>query len=279
VDCAYGAVFRVAPRLWAALGAEVIPLHAEADGTRINVNCGSTHPAALQRAVVAAGAAVGFAHDGDADRVIAVDERGAVVDGDLIMAICARHLAGRGRLAGGVVVATVMSNMGLEEQLAADGLRLERVRVGDRYVLERMQQIGATLGGEQSGHIIFLNSATTGDGLVTALHLVDIMRETGQPLSQVGAGFRRFPQVLHNVRVVDRESWEQDAEVRAAITAAEHRLRRRGRLLVRASGTEPLVRVMVEALEAEEADGVARAVAEVIARRCGRAVAGQSPAV
>ena len=278
VDCAFGAAYRIAPRLWQARGAEVIALHAEADGARINVGCGSTHPAQLQQAVVAAGAQVGFAHDGDADRVIAVDEGGGIVDGDVIMAICARYLAARSALPGGVVVATVMSNMGLERVLADAGIRLERTRVGDRYVLERMQQLGATLGGEQSGHLIFLDRATTGDGLVTALHLAHIMRETEQPLSQLGAGFHRFPQVLRNVRVADRGAWEEDAEVQAAINAAEERLRRRGRILVRASGTEPLVRVMVEAEEAEEADGVARTVAEVITRRHGGPVAGESRA-
>ncbi len=276
VDCAFGAAYRIAPRLWQALGAEVVALHAEADGARINVGCGSTHPIDLQEAVLSAGAQVGFAHDGDADRVIAVDERGEIVDGDVIMAICARYLAARGALPGGVVVATVMSNMGLERLLADEGIRLERTRVGDRYVLERMQQIGAVLGGEQSGHIIFLDKATTGDGLITALHLAHIMRETGEPLSRLGAGLRRFPQVLRNVPVADREAWEEDAEVRAAIVAAEARLRRRGRILVRASGTESLVRVMVEAEEAEEADGVARSVAEVIARRHGGSVAGES---
>ncbi len=275
VDCAFGAAYRVAPRLWRALGAEVVALHAEADGGRINVGCGSTHPALLQQAVVAAGAQVGFAHDGDADRVIAVDERGEVVDGDAIMAICARYLAARGALRGGVVVATVMSNLGLERHLAALGIRLERTQVGDRYVLERMRQLGAALGGEQSGHVIFLDRATTGDGLVTALHLAHIMRESGQPLSALGAGFVRYPQLLRNVRVADRGAWTEDEEVRAALAAAEGRLGQRGRILVRPSGTEPLVRVMVEAEEAAEAEEVARSVAEVIARRHGIPAAGE----
>ncbi len=278
VDCAYGAASGVAPRLWKSLGAVVHPLHAEPDGARINVGCGSTYPALLQQAVRSTGAQVGFAHDGDADRVIAVDERGEIVDGDLIMLICARYLAARGKLRGNTVVATVMSNLGLERALAEDHIGLERMRVGDRYVLERMRQIGAAFGGEQSGHLIFLDRATTGDGLVTALHLAHIMRETGQTLSALCAGFERFPQVLRNVPVRDRAAWEEDASIRAAIVAAEGRLRERGRILVRASGTEALVRVMVEAEDAAQADGIAGAVAAVIARRCGRAVAGPGPA-
>jgi phosphoglucosamine mutase len=274
VDCAYGASYRVAPRLWRALGAEVIPLHDDPDGAKINVACGSTHPRPLVEAVLAHRADVGFAHDGDADRVIAVDERGEVVDGDLIMAIAARDLAAEGRLRGGLVVATVMSNLGLERLLAAQAIRLERARVGDRYVLERMQDLGASLGGEQSGHIIFLEEATTGDGLLTALHLADVMRRSGQPLSALAGGFQRFPQVLHNVVVGDRHRWEADRDVRAAIDDAETRLADQGRLLVRASGTEPLVRVMVEAHDAAEAEAVAAAVAQVIAARYGTATSG-----
>ncbi len=277
VDCAYGAAYRVAPRLWQALGAEVIPLHDAPDGRRINVACGSTHPGPLvgiPQPLEQRGADVGFAHDGDADRVIAVDERGEVVDGDSIMAIAATDLAAGGRLSNGLVVATVMSNLGLEQALATSGIRLERARVGDRYVLEMMQARGATLGGEQSGHVIFLDEATTGDGLVTALHLADVMRRSGAALSALAAGFQRFPQVLHNVVVADRDRWESDGDVRAAIAAAEARLADRGRLLVRASGTEPLVRVMVEARDAAEAEAVARSVASVIAARFGLGVAG-----
>lgn len=276
VDCAYGAAYHVAPRLWQALGTTVIPLHAEADGGRINVGCGSTHPQVLQEAVRATGADVGFAHDGDADRVIAVDERGDIIDGDLVLAICARYLADAGRLGAGTVVATVMSNGGLERALAERSIRLERTQVGDRYVLERMREVGATLGGEQSGHVIFLDAATTGDGLVTALHLVHIMAESGRSLSALGAGFERLPQVLRNIPVRDRSAWEADDEVRAAIGAAEAALRGRGRILVRASGTEPLVRVMVEAPHLSEAETVAASVAGVIAGRYGRPVAGES---
>lgn len=269
VDCAYGAAWRIAPRLWEALRAQVVALHAEPDGTRINVGCGSTAPEVLQAEVRRHGADVGFAHDGDADRLIAVDERGEVVDGDRTMAIAADFLLETGRLRSRTVVATVMSNLGLERYLRARGVRLERTRVGDRYVLERLRELGGVLGGEQSGHVIFLDVATTGDGLVTALHLVHIMARSGRRLSELAAGLERFPQVLLNVPVRDREAWTRDPHVQAAILGAEQRLRGRGRLLVRASGTEPLVRVMVEAEEAQEAQALAAELAAVIARRCG----------
>ncbi|MDQ7859597.1 MAG: phosphoglucosamine mutase [Armatimonadota bacterium] len=270
VDCAYGAAVRTAPRLWRALGAEVIALHAEPDGARINVGCGSTHLAPLQAAVRASGADLGLAHDGDADRVLAVDEHGEVADGDTIMGICALDRRGRG-VAGDVVVATVMSNAGFETALRAAGVRVERTGVGDRYVLERMREIGATLGGEQSGHIIFLDATTTGDGLVTAVELVNVMRRTGRPLSALRAAIPRFPQVLRNVRVGDRNGVAEAPVVREAVAEAMARLAGAGRILVRPSGTEPLVRVMVEAPSLEEAEAVAGRVAEAVARAAGGA--------
>lgn len=273
VDCAYGAAYSVAPRLWEAAGATVIPIHDRPEGARINVDCGSTNPEPLRRAVLEHGAAVGFAHDGDADRVIAVDERGNVVDGDMVLSVCAKFLAEQGRLNGRVVVATVMSNLGLERSLDQLGIRLERTRVGDRYVLERMRAVGSNLGGEQSGHVIFLNEATTGDGLVTALHLAHVMDRMGKRLSELTAEFVRFPQVLRNVRVKDRNAWADDTQVRAAIKAAEQRLNGHGRILVRASGTEPVVRVMVEAQDAQEAESVAGVVSAVINDRHGRTAA------
>jgi phosphoglucosamine mutase len=271
VDCAYGAAVRTAPRLWRALGADVIALHAEPDGARINVNCGSTHLAPLQAAVRAAGADLGLAHDGDADRVLAVDEQGEVVDGDAILGICALDRRERGVRGGDVVVATVMSNAGFETALRAAGVRLERTGVGDRYVLERMREIGAVLGGEQSGHIIFLDATTTGDGLITGVELVNVMRRTGRPLSALRASIPRFPQVLRNVRVADRNGVADAPAVREAVAEAAARLAGAGRILVRPSGTEPLVRVMVEAASLEEAEAVAGRVAEIVARAGGGA--------
>lgn len=266
VDCAFGAAVYAAPRLWERLGARVTPLHAEPDGTRINVNCGSTHLAPLQEAVRAHAADVGFAHDGDADRVLAVDERGDVVDGDALMGICALDRQRRGALPGNVVVATVMSNLGLEQALAAASIRLERTRVGDRYVLERMREIDATVGGEQSGHVIFLEHATTGDGLVTAVQVANVMLRSGRRLSELSAAIPRLPQVLLNVRVRERDGASASPELAAAVSAAEARLASRGRILVRPSGTEPLIRVMVEAERQEEAERVAAEVADLIAR-------------
>jgi phosphoglucosamine mutase len=269
VDCAFGAAVRVAPRLWASLGARVVALHDEPDGTRINVDCGSTHLEPLRRAVLAHGADLGFAHDGDADRVLAVDEHGELVDGDALIGFCALDRHRRGALAGNVVVATVMSNLGLERALGRDGIRLERTRVGDRYVLERMRQIGATLGGEQSGHLIFLEHTTTGDGLVSAIEVTNVMARSGRRLSELRAAIPRFPQVLRNVRVAKRQGVTDAPEVVRAVASAEARLAARGRILVRPSGTEPLIRVMVEAEHQSEAEAVADEVTDVIARRYG----------
>jgi phosphoglucosamine mutase len=269
VDCAYGAASRLAPRLWQALGATVVALHDEPDGTRINVNCGSTHLDPLRRAVLAHGADIGFAYDGDADRVLAVDECGETVDGDAIMGMCALDRHRRGVLDAGTVVATVMTNAGLEKALAAVGIRLERARVGDRYVLERMREIGATLGGEQSGHIVFLDHTTTGDGFVTAVEVTNVMARTGKRLSELRLVVPRFPQVLRNVRVGDRQGVLEAPEVAGAIARAEARLASSGRILVRPSGTEPLIRIMVEAEAQDVADAVAAEVAEVIAHRFG----------
>jgi phosphoglucosamine mutase len=269
VDCAYGAASTVAPWLWEALGATTLPLHAEPDGSRINVNCGSTHLDPLRAAVRAHGADFGVAYDGDADRMLAVDERGDVVDGDAIMGICALDRRHRNALPGATVVATVMSNAGLERALDTVGIRLDRTKVGDRYVLERMLATGVVMGGEQSGHVIFLDRSTTGDGLVTGVELANVMIRTGRRLSELRAFVPRFPQVLRNVRVGDRDNANASPEVRRAVEEAEARLAGRGRILVRPSGTEPLMRVMVEAEAQDEAEAVAADVATVIADRYG----------
>ena len=279
VDCANGATSEVAPRLWERLGATVIPVCAAPDGTNINAGCGSTHPETIQRAVVAHRADLGFAHDGDGDRVVAADREGRLVDGDAIMGIVALHRASRGALPGNVLVATVMTNLGLEVALGQAGIRLERSRVGDRYVLERMLEVGARVGGEQSGHVIFLDRATTGDGLVTAIELANVLLESGRPLEELAARFRRYPQVLLNVRVPVPERWQDDPEILGAVARAERRLEGRGRVLVRASGTEPLVRVMTECLDAEVAQEVAASLADLVGRRLGGAVVPSPPAV
>ena len=246
LDCAHGAASHWAPAAWRRLGARVTVLNDRPDGTNINVGCGSTAPQQLAEAVRRQGADLGLAFDGDADRVIAVDERGQVVDGDAILAILALDLAARHRLPGGAVVATVMSNLGLERALAAAGLRLVRTRVGDRHVFEAMEEGGYALGGEQSGHIILREYALTGDGILTGLVLAGVMARSGKPLSELAAVVRPVPQVLLNVPVARREGWEEEPGIQAAIAAARQRLGDSGRVLVRASGTEPLIRVMVE---------------------------------
>ncbi len=273
VDCANGATSRIAPRLWERLGATVIPICASPDGTNINAGCGSTYPESIRKAVVAHRADLGFSHDGDGDRLIAADRKGGLIDGDTLMGITALHRAARGQLPGKLLVATVMSNLGLEVALRAAGVRLERVRVGDRYVLERMLETGARVGGEQSGHVIFLDHATTGDGLVTALQLVNILLESGRRLDDLAAAFPHYPQVLLNVRVTAPQRWEEDPEIVEAIARAERRMNDRGRVLVRASGTEPVVRVMTECEDSRTAEDVAHRLADLIGRRLSGTVA------
>lgn len=246
VDCANGAVSYIAKTLFQRLGIKADILNAIPDGLNINVNCGSTHPAGLAARVQQVGADLGLAFDGDTDRLIAVDHLGQVVNGDAIMAICALALKRAGRLGNDTLVATVMSNLGLEQAMQTAGIKLLRAPVGDRYVLAMMQETGANLGGEQSGHIIFMDHATTGDGLLSALQLLQVVVASRQPLAELAAVVKPFPQVLHNVPVVDR-SVLATPEVQQAIEEAEAVLSGRGRLLVRPSGTEPLVRVMAEA--------------------------------
>ncbi len=247
VDCANGAAYQVAPRVLGILGASVVPLFNTPDGTNINAGCGSTHPHTLQQAVLAEGADLGLAFDGDADRLIAVDEHGRLVDGDHLLVICGRHMRRHGRLAGNAMVVTVMSNLGLHLALREAGIRVLQTKVGDRYVLEEMLRSGCCLGGEQSGHIIFTEYNTTGDGIITALQLLKVMRETGRPLSRLAAQMERLPQLLQNVRVRDRNAVMSSPVLREAIAQYEHGLNGEGRILVRPSGTEPLVRVMAEA--------------------------------
>ncbi|MFC2969322.1 phosphoglucosamine mutase [Acidimangrovimonas pyrenivorans] len=264
VDCANGAAYRAAPEALWELGADVVPVGVSPNGYNINQNCGSTQPATAAEAVVAHGADVGICLDGDADRVIILDETGAVADGDQLMALLAARWAEDDRLNGGTLVATVMSNLGLERFLQERGLRLERTPVGDRYVVEAMRRGGWNLGGEQSGHIVMTDYATTGDGLIAGLQFLAEMARTGQKASALVRQFERVPQLLKNVRYELGAEPLKAAPVQAAITEAEGRLSGSGRLLIRKSGTEPLIRVMAEceneALMTELVDSIVAAV-------------------
>jgi phosphoglucosamine mutase len=264
IDCANGAAYRAAPEVLWELGAEVIPIGVTPNGTNINLNCGSTHTDTAAQAVVAHGADVGICLDGDADRVMILDQTGRVADGDQIMALLAGRWAEEGRLNGGTLVASVMSNLGLERFLTGRGLRLERAPVGDRYVVEAMRKGGWNLGGEQSGHIVMTDYATTGDGLIAGLQFLAEMARTGQPASALVQSFETVPQMLKNVRYGAGAEPLAAASVQAVIKGAEARLTGRGRLLIRKSGTEPLIRVMAEcedeAMLAEVVDGIVAAV-------------------
>ncbi len=246
LDCANGAAYKVAPQVLWELGAEVIKVGTAPNGTNINFECGSTYPRTAAAKVLETGADLGIALDGDADRVILIDERGQVADGDQIMALFARRWADEQRLRDGVLVATVMSNLGLERFLTGRGLRMERTSVGDRHVVERMRTGGWNLGGEQSGHIVMTDYATTGDGLIAALQFLAAMVETGKPASMLARNFEPVPQMLRNLKLAAGVDVLASDDVRAVIDAATIRLDGRGRLLIRKSGTEPLVRVMAE---------------------------------
>ena len=264
IDCANGAAYRAAPEVLWELGAEVIPVGVAPNGTNINLNCGSTHTDTAAQAVVAHGADVGICLDGDADRVMILDQTGRVADGDQIMALLAGRWADEGRLNGGTLVASVMSNLGLERFLTGRGLRLERAPVGDRYVVEAMRRGGWNLGGEQSGHIVMTDYATTGDGLIAGLQFLAEMARTGQPASALVQSFEVVPQLLKNVRYGAGAEPLASPAVQAAIRGAEARLTGRGRLLIRKSGTEPLIRVMAEcedeAMLVEVVEGIVEAV-------------------
>ena len=264
VDCAHGASCRTTPAALERLGARVHAINTDYDGLDINVNCGSTHLDAVRDLVAQTGADIGLAHDGDADRVLFVDAAGEEVDGDKVLAICARDLAERGELEGGEVVSTVMCNMGLSRAMDELGLSVAQTPVGDRFVLQRMLADGAILGGEQSGHIIFLRHNSTGDGLVTALQLLAVMKRTGRSLADLARVMRRYPQSLINVRTPRKAEWQANEFIARAITQGDESLSGDGRILVRASGTEPLVRVMVEAATEELAEGVAQGIAAVV---------------
>ncbi|NLZ39504.1 MAG: phosphoglucosamine mutase [Firmicutes bacterium] len=264
LDCANGAVYSLAPKAFKALGAEVISCNDSPNGVNINRHCGSTCPEAIISLVQKHKADFGFTFDGDADRVLAADSNGQLIDGDAIMTILAIYLREKGQLKKNTLVATVMSNMGLEKAAQEHGFKLLRTKVGDRYVLERMLAEGCILGGEQSGHIILLQHNTTGDGLLTALHLANVIAEKKMPLGQLAAAYTRYPQVLVNCRVKKRDGWEQNPRIQAAIQATEKKLAGQGRLLVRPSGTEPLIRVMLEGTKETDLQMMANNLAQII---------------
>ncbi|AST05768.1 phosphoglucosamine mutase [Anoxybacillus flavithermus] len=269
LDCAHGATSALATHLFADLDADVSTMGASPNGLNINDGVGSTHPEALAAFVKEKGADVGLAFDGDGDRLIAVDENGQIVDGDQIMYICAKYLNEQGRLKHQTVVSTVMSNLGFYKALEAQGIKSVQTAVGDRYVVEEMKKNGYNLGGEQSGHIIFLDYNTTGDGLLTALQLVNIMKVTKKPLSELAGEMKKYPQKLVNVKVTDKQEAIANEEVQRVIREVEEEMAGNGRILVRPSGTEPLVRVMAEAPTNELCDQYVERIASVIRERFG----------
>ncbi|HUI67958.1 MAG TPA: phosphoglucosamine mutase [Nitrospirota bacterium] len=269
VDSANGAAYKIGPRILIELGADVISLYDQPNGMNINQGCGSLYPEVVSRAVMANSAQIGIAFDGDADRIMLCDEKGAVVDGDAVMAVCALQMMKEGRLRQKTLVATVMSNLGLEIALQKAGGKLVRASVGDRYVMEKMLEGGYNLGGEQSGHVIFLDHNTTGDGLISALQVLAIMKQTGKPLSELAACMTTYPQTLVNVKVKERRDLMSIPEIAQRMVEVEKKLGGRGRLLVRYSGTEPKVRVMIEGEDERGIKTLAEDLAGIIKEKLG----------
>jgi phosphoglucosamine mutase len=269
VDSANGAVYKIGPRILIELGADIISLHDQPNGMNINLGCGSLHPEVVARAVVANKAHIGIAFDGDADRIMLSDEKGNVIDGDIVMAICAFQMMKEGRLKQNTLVATVMSNLGLELAMRKAGGTLLRAAVGDRYVMEKMLAGGYNLGGEQSGHIIFLDNNTTGDGLISALQVLAVMQQTGKPLSELARCMTTYPQILVNVKVRERRDLALIPEIAKRMAGIEQKLDGTGRLLVRYSGTEPKVRIMIEGEDEQDIKALAEDLAGVIREKLG----------
>ena len=271
LDCANGASYRTSPAVYRALGADVTVIGGEPDGININDHIGSTHPEQLQKKVVEVGADVGLAFDGDADRLIAVDEKGNIVDGDKTMCICADYLKAQGKLKENLVTCTVMSNLGFHKYLESKDIDIEVTTVGDRYVLESMQKTGSIIGGEQSGHIIFLDLATTGDGCMSSLQLMSALLASGKKLSELADPIKIYPQILVNARVSNqnKEAYKDDEEIMAAIAECEKKMEGNGRVLIRPSGTEPLVRVMLEGDDTDEITKYAEDIAALIEKKLG----------
>lgn len=268
IDCAEGASSYTSVKTLRDLGADLIAIHTEPDGTNINANCGSTHMDEIKARVVSEKADVGIAFDGDADRMLAVDENGKIVDGDEIMAICGNYLKSKGRLAKDTIVVTVMTNLGFSIMGKEQDINIEKTKVGDRYVLENMKENGYNLGGEQSGHVIFLDDNTTGDGLLSALHLLQVIVETGKPLSELAKVMEVLPQALVNAKVPNnkKESYMEYSDIAEAIAELEKKFAGEGRVLIRPSGTEPLVRVMIEGKDQKVIDEEAHKLAELITK-------------
>ena len=266
VDCAEGASYYTSIEALKELGGEIVAIHNNPDGTNINANCGSTHMEELQARVVYEKADIGLAFDGDADRLLAVDELGNIIDGDQIMAIVGNHMKSQGKLEGNRIIATIMSNLGFFLMGEKNGIAIEQTKVGDRYVLERMREVGASLGGEQSGHIIFLDENTTGDGLLSALHLLQVMVETKESLSELSKVMEVMPQALVNAKVPNhkKEKYMDYPEIAEAIAKLDEKFAGEGRVLIRPSGTEPKVRVMIEGKDKKQIDAEAKKLAELI---------------
>ena len=264
LDLANGATYTIAPRLLSSLGADVVTIADKPDGMNINSNCGSTHLENLQKAVLNQQAHLGLAFDGDGDRLLAVDENGETVDGDQIMLITALELARNGKLRNNLLVTTIMSNYGLEEALQQNHITLKRTNVGDKLVVGEMIRSGAVLGGEQSGHIVFLDYNTTGDGLITAVKLLATLKRSGGKLSALATGMKHYPQVQINVKVNKTENWNQTSEAQTAISNAERQIKGNGRIVVRASGTEPVIRIMVEGKDITLINKIAKDLADSI---------------
>ena len=269
LDCANGAAYEAMPKILRHLGAPVEVIHALPNGTNINDGCGSTHLESLQKAVLENGADFGIAHDGDADRCLCVDEKGQIIDGDHILVMCAMDMMKDGKLPYNTVVTTVMANIGFHQAIKKAGGRAEITKVGDRYVLENMLKNGYKIGGEQSGHIIFTDFSTTGDGLITALQVLSSLKRSGRKASDLTALMTTYPQLLVNVKVATKEGWETNEAIKKAIAAGDEELGENGRILVRPSGTEPLIRVMAEGPDQEQLDRICHAIADVVKKEQG----------
>lgn len=269
LDCANGAAYEAMPKILRRLGANVKVIHALPNGTNINDGCGSTHLESLQKAVLENGADFGIAHDGDADRCLCVDEKGQVIDGDHILVMCAMDMMKEGKLPYNTVVTTVMANIGFHQAIKKAGGRAEITKVGDRYVLENMLKNGYKIGGEQSGHIIFTDYSTTGDGLITALQVLSSLKRSGRKASDLTALMTTYPQLLVNVKVATKEGWETNEAIKKAIAEGDKELGENGRILVRPSGTEPLIRVMAEGPDQAQLDRICHAIADVVKKEQG----------